>query len=131
MVRLSVQRLRVNIPTIEEDGVQSHVDGTGNVRVVVIAYHNGRLELGTCLGKSIVEELFAGLVGPGILTENDGREIALQSCRPQLAGLHLMEAVAADMQPVTFIPEIIQDLLRSRYGTWLTGNDVAIAVAGA
>lgn len=77
MVRLSVQRLWVNIPTVEEDGVQSHVDGTGNVRVVVVAYHNGRLAVGTGLGKGVVEELLARLVGPGILTENDGREIAL------------------------------------------------------
>lgn len=129
ILRLRIKRIDIYLPAIKEDRIDTGMEGTGDIGVVMVADHERLPAAGAGLLQRIVEERLAWLVGSGILTEDDRREERFEATRPQFPVLHLVEAIAADMHPITFRLEINEQVTGALYDARLAGDDVAVTVA--
>ena len=121
--------LDVNLPAVEEHGVESGIERTEDVGIQVVANHQRGSTFGTSLAEGIVEIRLGGLVGTGILAKDDGVKVVAEPTGFQLLILHLMESVAGHVHAVALLLEGFHQLVGTLHHARLVGTEVQEAVA--
>lgn len=114
---------------IEEHDIEPGLFGAEDVSCEVVSDHQRSLTWSLGLGKRIVEEGGRGFVGTGIFTEYDCVEVVNQLRSTELAVLHLVEAVAAHVESVATLFEVLHQLMRTLDHAGLTGTEIEEAIA--
>ena len=109
---------------------QSVALGTEDIRLEIVANHQGAVTTCARLSHGIVEEGWRRFVGSCILAEDDGIEIVGQSTGPQLLVLHLVETVGAHVHAIALLAQVVHQCLGTVHQSRLVGAEVQEQVAG-
>ena len=117
-------RTQVHLPPVKQQSLYTCRKRPLNIRLQIVAYHQGGVTLGTRLLKGIVEELRRGFVDTCIFAEDDRVEIVFQPTGSQLLVLHLVEAVAAHVHPIALASQVVHQFMGTIHHTGLRRAEI-------
>ena len=104
--------LCAGIGSAQIDGAQPGIVRSVNVCLGIVPYHHGMFGRCACLAESLIKESGTGLVGPGILAQDDMVKVIEEVAGTQLAVLHLVKPIAANAHPVAPLRQVIHQAVR-------------------
>ena len=115
-------------PAIEEHRIEACIQGTKNVALQIVAYHECGFATGTRLFEGVVEVGFRGFVHPSVLAQDNGVEVIPETAGIKFLVLHFVETVAAHVHPIAPLLQVIHHFVSTADDARLRSAEVQKSV---